>query len=129
MVNRMTADGAVLDPLTKLMVIKSAMHTVAANMVEKNAGRRFLDELGPAPTAATAFSLITAIRNGKITTTSRLRPRLPEVWAASVAPDGASMVNALQRLKDKAVELTKNEVLNDMRKLQNEAGGADGDEH
>ncbi|CAK0838271.1 unnamed protein product [Prorocentrum cordatum] len=51
------------------------------------------------------------------------------VWAASVAPDGAFMVNALQRLKDKAVELTKNEVLNDMRKLQNEASGSDDDEH
>ena len=120
----MLADGLHPDPIQKLVAIKQAMRSVGQTMTETRGGADHLLHCDPADTAATAFRLIAAIEQGIISTTSRLRKKLTRHWIGDVLSPGGSLPSAVLLLKDKATQLLKGEVLQDMRCMQAEGPGA-----
>ena len=125
-VARRALAGLGLDPMHRLRAVKKAIHTVTSIMEETQCGKALRTKGHCPSTAATAFRLLAAIRSGTIYSTERLRQRLPPDWAA-LAPQRSSLAQCTQQLQDKAIELTKAEVLQDMRDLQNTEKGEEGE--
>ena len=117
------------DPFHKLDLIKEAMQTVSDNMTETNFGKNYIKELDPPATAGTAFSILAGTRSGTVGSKEALRKRLPSTWERELGGVGISFRELIKRLKDKAIELTKQEVMQDMRKHQEETAKGEGDEN
>ena len=115
-----------LTQMHRLRAVKKAIHTVTSIMEETQCGKALRTKGHCPSTAATAFRLLAAIRSGTISSTERLRQRLPPDWAA-LAPQRSSLAQCTQQLQDKAIELTKAEVLQDMRDLQKAEKGDEGE--
>ena len=124
-INKRLGNGQTIDAVQKLQLLKEAMHRVNAAMEETNYGATYLESNDSPNTAATAFGIIAAIERGTLTTVDKVRSRLPEEWVSAVCPSNGSLRQSLQVLKSKALELTKNELLNDMRELQSNVGEPD----
>lgn len=119
------------DAMQRLSMTKQSMRAVATTMDETRFGATYLDAHTIPETAATAFALIAAVRSGTIPSIHVLQQRLPPAWMPSLTRSVANLEMCLRRLKDKAIELTRAEVLNDMRVQQEEdyQGDVAPDEH
>lgn len=112
------AAGSGLDAIQRLRLVKDAMHSVGQAMGKTRQGHDYLGALTVEASAATAFRLVAGIEIGSIRSLKVLRAKLPSAWCASVAGRASTLRDALVALKGLAIDLTKDEVLRDMRAEQ-----------
>ena len=111
--------GLVPDALDDAATTKEAMHAVTKDMLQHGFGREYYETPEAPASSATAFRVIAAAERGLIQSTARLAAALPPCWHSELrlTVPRARFLGCLARLKDKAVQLVKDEVLADLRLL------------
>ena len=94
------------------------MHDWAEHREETKFGNPYWDESSIPAIAALAFSVLAAIRSRNIATPASLRSRLPIAWRPTIAPAENTLEECRRKLQQKAIDLTKSELLKDMRQRQ-----------
>ena len=92
-------------------------------MAQTRHGLDYLQDTDRTPTSATAFRVLAAVSRGLIRNTASLAAALPPLWHQELhlQRPGTTLAAGVQRLKDKAVDLIKDELLANMRELQTRA--------
>jgi hypothetical protein len=104
-------DGGTLDGIHRWMLAKETMHEVAHDM---DVSSTTPTSSPPISNSSTAFAVLAAVRRGIVATLAGLRARVPPSWTAEILPDSSDFKQAVDNLKNKAIQLTKHEVFDDI---------------
>ena len=102
-----------------------AMRDVGKTMQETDGGQQYLADEALQETAATALRAIAYVERGIVFSIDSLRERLPPHWRDALAATGSDLRSCLSKLKTKAVDLLKQELLRDMQAVQRASPSAD----
>jgi hypothetical protein len=111
-----------IDGIHKLVALRAAMYEVAANIDDAEDP----PQTDPSTTlhSGIAFAILSSIHRGTVASTAQLRRRLPLAWHTDILSSGAQFSQVEHRLREKALQLAKEELIKDMRQqLQQDAAG------
>ena len=119
---RQHAAAALPDPdgIEDLAMLKQSMQDVSKTMAHTRHGRDYLYDDDRTLTSDTAFRVLAAVSRGLIRSPTSLADALPTLWRSELQllRPGTTLAEGIRKLKNKAIDLVKDELLGQMQELQ-----------